>query len=77
MTRHINLRDDDDTAFGGVSLQLGTLCLCVIVASETCHVDNLVELWISIRLKPEALVVCQVPMEDVDLEAREQVNLFL
>ena len=77
MPRHIYLGDDGDAALGSVSLELGALGLSVVLAGEARHARRSIQLRIELRFEAEALVVGQVPVERVDLEAREQVDLFL
>ena len=74
---HVYLGDDDEAALGSVSLQFGALLLRVVLAGEARHRGGAVELRKDLGLKAEALVVGEVPMEDVHLEARQQVDFLL
>ena len=74
---HVNLGDDDHAALRGVGFQLGALRLGVVAAGKARHGRGGVELGIGFRLEAEALVVSEVPVKDVDLEARQQVHLML
>jgi hypothetical protein len=76
MARHVDFRNDGHAAFGGIRFQFGTLRLRIETPRLSHGVGRLREAGESLHLEAPCEVFRQVPVERVDLEAREQVNFM-
>ncbi len=82
MTRHFDFRNDGDVTSRSVFDNILDLLLCVeatvsgTFAIHTCRTD-LCQLRIFLDLDTPALIICQMPMQTIDLEHSQYINLFL
>ena len=74
---HVYFGYHRDAALTGIGFHLGALGLGVVLPGISGHVFRGVEGRVALRLEAEGLVVGQVPVEGVHLEAREEVDFFL
>ena len=77
VARHVDFGDDGHTTLSGIGIQFAALVLRVVVASIANHVFAGRQLGIAFDFHTPRQFFGEVPVEDVDLEAREQVNLSL
>ena len=77
VARHVDFGDDGHAVLGSVSLNLTTVVLGIVLAGIARHVGIGSELRIGFHLKAPGEFLGQVPVEHVDLEAGEAVNLSL
>ena len=77
VARHVDLGNDGDAAVVGQLLELATLFLRVVTASETRHRRGFGELRILLHLEAPRLVLGEVEVECVHLEAGQQGKLPL
>ena len=74
---HVDFGNDGDAVFVGQVLQFAALFLCVVFSCKARHRRRGCQLWIRFHLKPPALILGQVHMEGVHLEAGHQFDLLL
>ena len=77
VARHVDFGDDGHTTLSGIGIQFAALVLRVVVAGIANHVFAGRQLGIAFDFHAPRQFFGEVPVEDVDLEAREQVNLSL
>ena len=77
VARHVDFGDDGHAALGSVGLDFTTLGLRIVLAGIARHIGIGGELRICVHLKAPGEFLGQVPMEHVDLEACQAVNLGL
>ena len=74
---HVDFGYDGDAVLGGIILYLTAFCLRVELAGVACHVAVGGEFGVGIHLKTPRQLLCEVPVEHVHLEARQQSYLLL
>ena len=74
---HVNFRDEHHVTFAAIGFELACFSLGVTAVGCTGDVGGAAEGGIEFALQPPGLVLGQMPVEYVDLELAEQVNLTL
>ena len=79
MSGHVDLRDDHDAALTGIADDVANLVVGVEAAllASLLHVLGCVELGIGLALNAPTGVVRQVPVEDIELIEREEIEVLL
>ena len=72
---HVDLGDNGHTALTGVGFEGAGFGLRVVLSGETRHGGGGSQLRKGFDLKAPRLVFREVPMKDVDFEARQEVDL--
>ena len=71
MTRHVNLRDEQYVVLAAEFNEVTSLSQCVILALRALHIGRCVELRILFALQSPRLILGEMPVEGVNLEAAE------
>ena len=77
MARHIEFGNQRHAPFPAVGVQLAHLVLRIKLSRLAQHAFRSIELRIPLAFQPPGLVLCQVQMEHIDLELREDFHLPL
>ena len=71
MSRHVNLWDEQHVVLTAELDEFASLSQCVILALRAFHIGRCVELRIEFALQSPRLILGEMPVEGVDLEAAE------
>ena len=77
MSRHVNLRDEQYMVLAAEINEFASLSQCVILALRALHIGRSIELRILFALQSPRLILGEMPVEGVYLEAAEHSNFSL